>query len=220
MDPIAQGEPTSQPAQQPDNSQAEGIQKRINELVAERNEARGTITAMQQQITSMNEMFLRQSQAPAQVQQQVPAVDVDPQIAAQVQALMGPTLKQYEQTIQQQQATLNRIQYENELQKVPEAIRARAQQLQQQWTAARHTGWTMQDAIRYAAGEAAMNGQFVTQPRDSRGQFNSMANSVMGQTSAPPTTTPPSNELPSNFDDLQPDKQIELLGKRLEGKTF
>jgi hypothetical protein len=236
-DPIAQGpnaDPEGQSQQSGSQEQSNGVQKRIDELVAQREQERRERSEERQmfqaQVTALTAAVEANRHQQQTVTQQQPAVEVDPAIAAQVQALMGPTLKQYEQTIRHQQQQLAEMQYQQQLNVVPPNVKTRADALLAEARRRGLQGWDYMDVLKMAAGEEVLAGRWTPQqaqaalngagqPRDERGRFGANAGAMTTQ-SAPPQHAPQNDALPQNFDSLHPAEQERILFARIQNKPL
>lgn len=214
---------TTQVAEQPVN----GIQRRIDELVAKSYEKDATINQLQQSVTELVGKLTQQVTAP----QQAPAPSnpfegMDYSDPESVQAAFTRAMGAMEQRFQQQLGQVAGRAAQNEVGSIAAAwgvqnpaIVQRAQALVAAWKQ-RGYDFVPEDAVTFAVGEAQRAGG--SQPRDPRGQYAPM-NPVMGGAgpAAPASRPPPrSQALPQNFDDLSPDDQLRILESRGAGDAI
>lgn len=185
MDPTDAQVPNAQDAQTPvdpsaptDSNQEAPVQKRIGEIVAQREEAKRRaeaaeaanqqmMAAMAQQSAQLNAMMARQNEPAKQPDNhlniEIPE-GMDPAQAAfftkltqGFQAQLEHQSKQNSAALQAQVGQLRQTQAELQLQAAlnnqPPAVAKRAAELMKSWQVGGFTGWSPQDAIIYARGE-------------------------------------------------------------------
>jgi len=229
-DPTAQGQQT--PADNGDNSSAgegqqaqqqfAGFEKRINELTAKFRGAEESIAQKDAQLSEMvrtvSELAMRQ-QAPVAAE---PPVEIDPEERRRLEAILTP----YQKRMEQMMANLESQVAVREVQTVAaqfgdERLQSRALQLMDAWKKQGFTGWQPRDAVRYAAGELYEADKLKSASGQNEQQrFNQLGNNMLTGQSAPPASIASNGALPTNFDSLPNDKQLEILERRLQGKTF
>lgn len=227
--PPAQGQQT--PAENGDTSNAgenqqakqfEGFEKRINELTARFRGAEEVIAQKDAQLSemvrTMSEMAMRQQQ-PVQAE---PPVEIDPEERRKLEAILTP----YQRRMEQMMANLEQQVAVREVQTVAsqygdDRLQNRAVQLMESWRKQGFSGWQPRDAVRYAAGELYEAEKLkAAQGQGEQQRFNQLSNNVITGQSAPPAPIASNGALPANFDSLPNDKQLEILERRLAGKTF
>lgn len=229
LDPTAQGTseavipPTDQQAQgAPATQQFEGIQKRIDELTAK---FRGEQEANQHLLAQNQELMRTIAQIAekniAATYEAAPQVEVDPEDRRKVEAVFTPYMRKLESMVQQLSSQVASSQVASVAQGEDPRVVQRAQELMRGWRSAGKQGWEPQDAVIYARGEVAtLDATKAAKARDERGRFAGQAPPLQGTGAPPPITQPQTGALPANFDSLDIDRQLDLLEKRLEGKTF
>lgn len=226
-DPNAQGTqagelPNSGEGQQ---AQVNGVEKRIAELVgrakAAEEQANRAAQVAADKDSQIAELVRAVTAQQAGQLQQVPADDLDPEMRKQFERFNAPVMSRLEQTIARLEAQLGQQQVRSVAASVGDPrIEARAQQLMDLWQQKRLSGWTPEDAVRYAAGEIALaERSAASKTRDEKGRFNAGASGNLSGGSALPAATP-STTRPADLDRQSVDKQIAFYEKSLDGKTF
>lgn len=213
------------PAQTPDQVVAnpfDGIQKRIDQLVAANHDKDRQLQeamAMNQQI--LLSMSQRQNEAPVQV---APPVDIDPEQKKILDAYFAPHM----QAIKQQQAQIAAQSADGRMTQLVAGQDPRvAQRAHQIWADVKArgqhlNGFDPNQAVILAKGElmdqliaTARQGQVVQQGQN----FNNQTQVVAGQTVNAPVNTQNQNSQQPDLDD-DPEGASEWARKRLAGKTF
>jgi hypothetical protein len=225
-DTTAQVPAAEQPNTEVQQTQQNGIQKRIDELTAKSYEKDA-------QILKLTDLLQQQVMAQAQKAQpqQTPANPfdgVDYSDANSVTTAFQNALRLQEQKFAAQlaqvqvQAAGGEVMNEATQRGINDPrITIRAQQLAQSWKQ-QGLPFVAGDAITFALGEAAAGalpgGPVVRQPN---GRF-APANSTLTSPNPPPPSAVPQRqkELPPNFDSLDTDKQIAMLEARLGDKAW
>lgn len=133
MEPTAQG---TQPVATPDNAQAEvgaGVQKRIDELTAQRYDAERKAAAMEarEQAYLAQIAELARTQAPAV---QAAPVEIDPGLKAQFDALYGAQQKRIEMTLAQLQRAQSLTQVRTQAPAyLPDPVKLEAEKLTEEY---------------------------------------------------------------------------------------
>jgi hypothetical protein len=187
--PIAQGEQLTdgQEAQQP-----AGVEVRINQLVAEREEARRQMEALQSQAQQREAQYLamleRMSTQQAQAAQPA-APEIDPALAAAMAHYMKPLQDQFAQVQHQLYQQNAQMQFQQRASQEDPRVVQKAQELLSQWKQTGKTGWNPEDALVFARG---ILGVATPQQanRDALGRFNAGAQSLPGQSAPAPATNP------------------------------
>lgn len=208
--------------------EGDGVQKRINELVAKQRQAEELARERERQLMEQSQQMaqmalqVQRSQAPAPAPAPVDPLDqfkdrMDPVTAQAIQAAVEATRKQmeaqFQPLIQQQAAQIAGFAVQQEAASIPNLPREvtnRAAQLAAQWRA-QGLQFPPGDALNFALGEYQ------------RGQLLRAA-PVAGydpRTAVPPVVTgfpppPPASKgsgLPSNFEQLSRAQQQDLLEK-------
>ena len=211
--------------EQANPGQHPGFQKRINELTAEKHEARRQAEALQAQLQAREEMMARMM---AQVlergspNQPDPAADLAPEDRKKIDALVNPKVAALEKSLYQMQMRLEQQQFATQLAQEPPAVADLAQKLLGQWRSQGLQGWAMEDAIMFARGRLlGQDTAAADRARNERGQYIAGNQQVTRTQSAPPPPAPRSDQgLPADFDRRSPQEQADILEKRLEGKYF
>lgn len=214
---------------QPPPQESNGIQKRIDELTAEKYEARRAAEALQQQNAELTNNLARlmAQQVEARYEQarpQAPDVEIDEGTRKILDAYVAPKLGAQERTIRALQEQLAQAEYAQAAAKFEPLVQARAKDLMNAWSRGGQTGWTPQDALIYAQGELALR-----TPRDEKGRFTTppaqkppevftrapaqVAPAAPGSAVAPEYLNPTSPEYDAN-------KAIAYYEKTLDGKAF
>lgn len=224
--PTAQGQdgavsPESSEQQSSKQDPFAGVQKRIDELVAQRHEDQRRYQEMlsekDQQVNQLMQAILSQQSNGQQAQQQV---QVDPEIAAQVDAVVRPMKQQFEQQLAQANQVISRMAWQQEAAQYPQEVQKRASELMQQWNRERKTGWAMNDALimaSYQLGVPPPSLQKGQQTRAANGQF---ASTVLTENAAPPQVAPQTRKIPANIDSLPLEKQVEIYNSVLGDEPF
>lgn len=227
MEPTTQGQQTpaetangstiTQPAEGT-NHQPNGVEQRINELV-------GKYKALEDnysKVSEQNSMLLgtlaelaTKSSAPASQTQ----VQIDPEEAARVRAVLAPELQRLESMNAQLLARLGQQEFQAATTGEDPRVVARAKELEGQWRAARLTGWKPTDAITYARGEVAGADQLAQrQAQASRQQFQS-SNPVLQGGNAQPVVAQ-MDTVPADLGQWSIDKQVAFWEKRSGDRPF
>ncbi len=216
MDPLTQGQQqpaetandTSQQAT-PEGQQA-GLQKRFDELTAQKYAAERALAEQQGQFNQLMAAVTAQQLQAQQAQQ--PRIEIDPEEVRRVEAVIGPQLKQMQQMMGQLQETLQMQQLHTsapayvpqQIAQNPEVI-ARAQTLLRGWRA-NNVPATPQDAMMHASAEFLF-----------KQQGNPQANRQAVQTFNAGGSAPLSNAAPASSAPRQvatqrlPDEQVKRL---------
>lgn len=186
--PIAQGEQlTDGQAAQP-----AGVEVRINQLVAEREEARRQMEALQTQAQQRETQYLamleRMSTQQAQAAQPA-APEIDPALAAAMQHYLKPMQEQFAQVQQQLYQQNAQMAFQQRAQQEDPRVVQQAQTLLAQWKRDGKTGWNPEDALVFARGILGV-ATTAQQNRDALGRFNAGAQGLPGQSAPPPAVTP------------------------------
>lgn len=209
----------------PSEKQFAGFQKRINELTAKRHAAEDRAQEAERRYQELMLQTMQQIAAPRHEAPQAPQVDIDPDLRKALDAYVGPMKQNFEAEIRAAQARAAAAEMRAVMQSVPPQIAKRAQEVWANWQARgldRTAGVTPEQAVTWAKGEAFDALQTQPAPQQ-RPQWNPAPPNGAPQSLVPP----PSNSsngagpaLPANYDDMSPEKQLEFLEKRLNGKSF
>lgn len=216
-DPSISGESNSQ------GNAPSGFQARISELTAHRREAERRAEEYAAKLAERDQQIaeLVRSVTSRQQPEPEPDLNLDPEQKRILDVYMSRATKPLQQHIEQltTQLGMQRAQSAAEQLTGDPEIANRAAQLMVGWQKQGYTGWTPEDAVVYAAGQAALNERKKAgQARNARSAFNSEPAVIPGHSQ---TVTPnPTSALPPNFDDLPVEKQLEILERRLDGKGF
>lgn len=220
-DPIAQGQPAGAPnpssdaaaPKPPDAAGAgnEGFQKRIDELTAARHDAERRAQQMQAQYEALA------AQQPQPTPQ--PPVQIDPNIAAQMQALMGPMLQQLQQGYQQLQQTMGHQQLQQSVQQlqVPEQVAKRAADIMREY-GLRNQYVAPETARRYALGELWEQEQLAKLKDTTRQNFNGHGAPLTS--SGVPAALSAGPARPANFDSLPLNEQLRWYESNVGDKPL
>jgi hypothetical protein len=205
----------------------EGFQKRINELTRARHEAERRAEAIaSEKDAQINQLIasIAAGQRPA-APEQVPQFDFDPEEKKKFDAYhalkVDPVLKE----LREQNALLRSQVGQNQFSQFAAGEDPRVVQRAQWLLKNSNYGKLVQqgvatpeDVLTFARGEVAKtDAQKNAQSRNALGQFNASAETTLtGQSSAAPKP-PASNDLPKDFETLSPNRQAEILEKRLDG---
>lgn len=219
-------QPSAQAAETTETQPGDGLQARINELVARERQANERAREVEKQLIEQSARMAEQALQAAQARQVAPAAPVDPlsqfkdtldPITAQaIQAAVAATERQmrthYEAQFAQQGAQMAAMQVQAEVQaipNVPKEVAQRAAQLAQSW---RQQGLQFPpgDAINFAMGEHYRNQLLKAAPVAGYNPAAQGSHSVT-QGFAPAPVAP--RALPTNFDSLNRNQQNELLEK-------
>lgn len=216
-------------AAQPDVSQQSGIQKRIDELTAQMRQAQEQNTQLLSTVTQQAAQlaqFMQQGQKANEPQQPAdPFANVDWTDANSVKQAFVQSQQTVEQKFARQYQQLQAQMQQNEVLSVAAqfgvkdpAVVQYAQQAVQYWQQ-KGVPMNAMDAIRYAAGQAAL-GQLPQSQfgRPAQGAPH-MPTQLPGSAPAPRGNGAPKG-LPQNFDSLSLDQQEALLEKHLGDKPF
>lgn len=200
-----------------------GVEARINQLVAEREEARRQAmelqTASQQkemQYLQMLERMSQQQRPPLEEQQ-----PIDPALDAAMKRYLAPMQQQFAQMshqIAQQQAQLQFAQ--TAAQEDPRVV-AQAQKLMAQWKQEGKTGWGAPDALVFARGMLGVAPPSAN--NNARNNMNAFALGGNTPNSAPPPAVAPTKvvELDRSSTDLNYlNNQASALEKNLGDVEF
>lgn len=225
-DPTAQGQQAAAETQNGESNQqaqvSPGVQARIDELVRKQHEMESRFSAELRAKDEFIQNLMIQTAGGGQGGQQQPAVDIDPDLQKQIEAVTQPYIKRLEQVMQRVESGLGQQQIRAFGNGEDPRVVQRAEALLVGWRKA-GLQFSPEDALTFARGEIAKaDASKNNQSRNARGQFNALSESVIthqgGQTQNP---APRGNDaLPQDFDSLSPSKQLEILEKRLDGKTF
>jgi len=153
-----------------EDNRSSGIEKRIDELVAQRYEADRTVQSLLQENQAlqrqMAEMFAAQY-APKNTAPEVPE-ELDPKIAkyfdSALEAKLKPVASRYEAIIAEQNAALARLEADRVREKLPEAVRGELEQTLADWKRRGIPG-TLDDARLYLLGQAVDSGKYQAPAR-------------------------------------------------------
>lgn len=231
MDPNGQGQ--QQPAVTADGQGSgngagapgqEGIQKRIDELVAQGKQYQEMLQKERENsqllMASLTELSSRQitaTQPNAELQ-----VQVEPDEAAKIRAVMNPYLEEIrtmarsvaQQVGRQQfdQTAANPVYQDNR-------VRQRAQELMGAWQSRKLSGWTPEDAFKYAFGEvAAQDAMKAAASRGAANGYNSQSQVIPGGNGAPQLEV--NSAIPSDINAWPLEKQLDFWEKRSGDKAF
>lgn len=230
LDPNAQGQQAQTDSAIPDaagtnpggnQDRLVGIERRIGELTAARRQAEEALAAKEAHIHELLATVSRLAERSAAPVEAPP--EIDPDRRREVEHLVNPRVQQMEARMQQQQALLDRMSFERAVQSagLDPAVEKRAAEVWRSWQQTGKVGWLPEDAVTFAAGEAARQERARnTQARQSQQQFNSLGQPLSGHSAAPALESPRDAPLPANWDSLSLDQQEQILEKRLEGKGF
>ncbi len=225
--PDAQGQNAGPdvPGSQSEGSEVEsqgsggGVQSRINELTFARREAERReadlakrLVAQDQQIAELVRSVTSRQQQP--VEQQLP--EMDPEQKRVLDAYFSRTVGPLQAEIESLRAHSVASQFIGDTD-----IANRAADLIVAWQRDGKTGWTPEDAVKFAAGEKVFADKSKGKAaRDEKGRFNTMSQGVQGH-SQQPSAAPLDGARPSDFDNWSSDKQLEYFEKRnVHGKAF
>lgn len=205
--------------------QSSGVQKRIDELTAEKWEAKRRADAIQQQLADSQAQLAKAMEIMAN-NQQVQAVaspvdNLDPEARKAIEALVQSKVKGYQAQVQEMSQALERQEFATKATGEHPDVVARANQLFLNWQRQGASGFKMIDALVYARGEmAGQDLSAATRARNERGQFAASASNVASAQSAPPPPAVRTSGLPADLSQRPLDEQIALLEKHLDGKSF
>lgn len=216
----------AEPQEAAGGQQKSGFQERIDELTRLRREAERQLEEARAYNQQLLSVMAEQTQRPAQTQQDVqPLPDIDPEERRKYAAMMEPLMRQVAELKGALGSVSQQLQYRDYQQAVQSEdprVTETAEKLLRDWRRdASKGGWTMTDAVVYARGLVAeQDRKRGTQARTAQNHFNAMSQTVLTGQNAPPIPTTPQKSLPTNFEQLSPSKQAELLEERLAGVTF
>lgn len=223
IDPTAQGQQAPAETASAENQVSPGVQARFDELTKRVHEAERLAQEkgqeVQQLVASLAEVMA--SNARAQHQPQEPEVEIDDTEMKKIQRVVGPMVQALGAKLDALAGSVGQRQWQEAASQEDPAVVALAQKRMAEWRKAGYTGWREEDAITFAAGEIARKQrQEAMASQRARSGMNGAAGHVLTHQSGHAQAVPADNELPANFDALPPSKQLEILEKRLEGKTF
>lgn len=190
--PAAQGEQSG--AQAPNQSsegqpagQNEGIQKRINELTAEKHEAMRELEAMRARENAYLAEIAARAQAPVPTQQ----VEVDPEFKKQLDSYMAPFQRQLQDTLKQLQTAQALVAVRTGGSNLPDPVRQEAERITADYA---RKGYAIESEMAYklAAGEVYLK-QLATQAsqKTQMQTFNGVTSVISQQSPLPNTQTAP-----------------------------
>ena len=202
-----------------------GIQKRIDELTAQKYEEKRRADAIQQQLLDSQAQMARMMEMITNQQvvapQPNPADDLDPEARRAMEALMAPKYKALEARVAHMDQLLERQEFQARASSEHPDVVARANQLYSHWQKIGAAGFKMVDALVYAKGElAGVDQTAASRARNERGQYTASAANVMQSQSAPPPPVARTSGLPADIDRRPLDEQLRLYEQHLDGKTF
>ncbi len=202
------------------------MQSRINELTFARREAERReadlakrLQVQDQQIAELVRSVTARQQQP--VEPQMP--DMDPDQKKVLDAYFNRTVGPLQAEIESLRAQNGRNQAHSVAsQFIGDAdIANRAADLIVAWQRDGKTGWTPEDAVKFAAGEKVFADKSKGRAaRDEKGRFNTLSQGESGHSTVS-NSAPPSGARPSDFENWSADKQLEYLEKRnVHGQSF
>lgn len=214
--PAAQATEASPPAPAPSP-----VELRFNEITAkfeaEKRDWAAQIEEQRRTTAELIRVLGEQKAAPAAPA--APPPDIDPDDFRRIQYVtrqtVSPELAQQQQLLQQTQAMLAEMRWQQAVQAEPDQeVVKTAQTLLADWRRRGLTGFVETDALNYARGVVVQR-QRETQAGERR--FGGPpSNTVVTQSAPPPpvnTAAPGQYKLPANIDDLPLEKQLELYEK-------
>lgn len=224
QDPNAQGA-GADVNQEGQSEKANGIQQRIDELTRQAREAERAAQLQAQQFQQA------MAQKDAQMQELLIAVtargtqetgpEILPEEKQKFDFLLSPLQKQLEELRKTNQQLLQGFQAQQEASRVAQValptdtpeVKGRAQELFTRWKAG-GLPLTVEDALRFARGEAFEKGTLTAgAANQQRSEFNGSSQGVMqhGAPPAPQRTPQGRKPRPANFADLPPEQRAEIL---------
>lgn len=229
MDPNSQGQQDSAATSEGQGNgasqgEAGGLQKRIDELVAQGKQFQDMYQKERENsqllMASLTELSAKQIQATQT--QPAEQVQVEPDEAAKIRAVMNPYLEEIrsmargvaQQVGQQQFAqTAQNPVYQDQ------RVRQRAQELMNAWQSRKLSGWTPDDAFKYAFGEvASADAVKAAQARGNANGFNAQTQVLNGGNGTPQLDV--SAAIPADINGWPLEKQIDFWEKRSGDKAF
>ena len=216
----------------------DSIQKRFDEMTAQTREMERRFQAQQELNMQLMAQLAKgnqppQAQAPQAPQFQLPE-GMDPSMAQAFkaqqdffQAQLAQQAKQMEQLMSQNlgqvRMTTEQLQFQQAAQAYPEPVRQLAAQRLAQWRQGGYTGWSPEDALRYAAGELVMSGKLQPPaPAQNQGPTPRPFNQppMPMAFGAPPPSPVPNQQLPEALPDavlnkMTPEAQLKYWEDRL-----
>jgi hypothetical protein len=194
-----------------------GIQKRFDELTAQRREAERQAEHYRLQNEQLLQTVLQRANQPAEPAE--PPVEISPDERAKLDYLMAPMRKQVEDLNRRHASEISAIKFQTAIQGQPPQVQERARALFSAWQGdPSKGGWTPQDAVIYARGELGVPSGQAGPVRDERGRFNGGA-TQLHQHAIPSS----GNQTPAaepDWDTTPPEKLQEFYAKRLGDKSF
>jgi hypothetical protein len=197
-----------------------GVEARIAELTAKSREFESRLIESQNREAMLLGTLAEQAARGVQSVVTQPAVQVEPEEAQRIRAVLAPELQRLEkltaQLAQRSGATELQIQLQHEDPKVAQ----RATQLMSDWQRAGLNGWQPKDAIVYARGEIYSNPAALraAAAEAERQRFNAGNPVVAGSNGMP--VLQQTEAIPADIGKWALDKQAEFWEKRAEGKSF
>lgn len=200
--------------------ESSGLQKRIDELVAQRHKAEAEAQAQR----DLNSQLLERMRSLETGVQHAPQEEALPDmselgeagntVAKYVQALtkkLETSFAERTRALEAQMAAAQVASYVNPQRDPPQVV-ARAQALISGW---RQRGLTFgpEDALTFARGEAAAQGGYGVPPQAPARTPGYAANAQLGGGNPVPSVAPKAPALPRNFDMMTPDQQVAILQK-------
>lgn len=186
--------PPQQDEQQSQQPQQPGVQRRIGELTAKRKNAEELLADREAKLEESNRrlhemsmLLARQAvvpQAPRvptaeELEEQKLIAEMDPALKRAVQNIVRSAVGEVQAQFAPIAGAVQEMRVQQTASKYTDAVVNRARALAANWQATGKSGWNIEDAYRYAAGEAIEQGVSPlrsTQPRQANGQFTNVEN--------------------------------------------